>query len=49
MPQGLKDYLAKKKEKMKEEVSEDVESLFAEDENISDDLKRKHLQFMKLV
>jgi len=41
MPQGLKDYLAKKKEKMKEEVSEDVESLFSEDENISDDFKKK--------
>ena len=26
---------------MKEEVSEDVESLFAEDENISDDFKKK--------
>ena len=41
MPQGLKDYLAKKKEKMKEEVSEDVEYLFSEDENISDDFKKK--------
>jgi len=41
MPQGLKDYLASKKEKMKEEVSEDVESLFSEDENISDDFKKK--------
>ena len=41
MPQGLKDYLAKKKEKMKEEVSEDVESLFAEDENVSADFKKK--------
>ena len=41
MPQGLKDYLAKKKEKMKEEVSEDVESLFAEDDNVSADFKKK--------
>ena len=41
MPQGLKDYLAKKKEKMKEEVSEDVESLFAEDESVSSDFKKK--------
>ena len=29
------------KEKMKEEVSEDVEYLFSEDENISDDFKKK--------
>ena len=41
MPQGLKDFLAKKKEKMKEEVSEDVESLFAEDESVSADFKKK--------
>ncbi len=41
MPQGLKDYLAKKKDKMKEEVSEDVNSLFSEDENISEDFKKK--------
>tara|TARA_R100001129_G_scaffold36182_1_gene24582 strand:- start:1927 stop:3012 length:1086 start_codon:yes stop_codon:yes gene_type:complete len=41
MPQGLKDFLAKKKEKMKEEVSEDVESLFAEDDNVSADFKKK--------
>ena len=41
MPQGLKDFLEKKKEKMKEDIHQDVEALFSDDKNISEDFKAK--------
>jgi len=41
MPQGLKDFLEKKKEKMKEDIHQDVEALFSDDKTISEDFKAK--------
>ena len=41
LPQGLKDFLEKKKEKMKEDIHQDVEALFSDDKSISEDFKAK--------
>jgi len=41
MPQGLKDFLEKKKDEMKEEIHQDVAALFSDDTSISDEFKAK--------